>query len=383
MIKQFSIALLAFILVSCAKTNKQSSIENLPEIPVYKVIKTNSIIHNKLVARIKAQKNVEIRSRIKGYIEEILVDEGKEVKKGQALFKLSSPDYMADATKAEATLAKTIAEEHSTKLEVERIEMLVKKDVVAKSELTLAQSKLLIAQSAVAEAKAILKNAKAFLAYTTITAPFDGCINLIPYKIGSYINEGDLLTSISDISNVFAYFNVSETDYLKILKAKHKGENIPNSTVSLILADGKEYRHKGLVETVTSEIDGTTGTITFRARFNNSEKYLKHGASGVIVVDTEIENVLTIPQKAVLEIQDKNFVMVVNRNNSVSMRSVVLGYRQNNNYIVENGLQANELIVAEGGNSIKDGTLIRPIPLSTFEIELWAMKTMPKVRAIQ
>jgi membrane fusion protein (multidrug efflux system) len=367
MIKQFSIALLAFILVSCAKTNKQSSIENLPEIPVYKVIKTNSIIHNKLVARIKAQKNVEIRSRIKGYIEEILVDEGKEVKKGQALFKLSSPDYMADATKAEATLAKTIAEEHSTKLEVERIEMLVKKDVVAKSELTLAQSKLLIAQSAVAEAKAILKNAKAFLAYTTITAPFDGCINLIPYKIGSYINEGDLLTSISDISNVFAYFNVSETDYLKILKAKHKGENIPNSTVSLILADGKEYRHKGLVETVTSEIDGTTGTITFRARFNNSEKYLKHGASGVIVVDTEIENVLTIPQKAVLEIQDKNFVMVVNRNNSVSMRSVVLGYRQNNNYIVENGLQANELIVAEGGNSIKDGTLIRPIPLSTFE----------------
>jgi membrane fusion protein, multidrug efflux system len=196
-----SFTLLALYLVAC--NSKPTTVkEEIQEIPVIKVEKTNSIIHNKIVARIEAQKNVEIRSRIKGYIEEILVDEGKEVKKGQALFRLSSPDYTAEATKAEATLAKTIAEERSAKLEVDRIEVLVQKSVVGKSELALAQSKYQVAESAVSEARAILKNAKAFLAYTTITAPFDGYINRIPYKIGSLINEGDLLTSISDISNV-------------------------------------------------------------------------------------------------------------------------------------------------------------------------------------
>ena len=363
--KLIAYSLFTIGLIACSHRPTAENQET-PEIPVLKVKSSNSMIHNKIVARIEAQKNVEIRSRIKGYIEEILVDEGKEVTKGQALFKLSSPDYMAEATKAEATLAKTVAEEHSTKLEVERVEMLVQKNVIAKSELTLAQSKLQIAQSAVAEAKAIHKNAKAFLAYTTFTAPFDGFINRIPYKVGSLINEGDLLTTISDISNVFAYFNVSETEYLKILKAKRKGENTPESTISLILADGNEYRHKGVVETVTSVIDGSTGTITFRARFNNSDKFLKHGASGTVIVDTEVENVIYIPQTAVMEIQDKNFVLVVDSSNRVSMRSVILGYRVNNNYIVESGIRANETIVAEGATTLREGATIKPIAASNI-----------------
>ena len=240
--------------------------------------------------------------------------------------------------------------------------MLTSKNVVAKSELVLAESKAMVSKAAVSEAKASLKNAEAFFSYTTIVAPFDGVINRIPLKIGSLINEGDLLTSISDISSIYAYFHMPEAEYIKYLMAKRKGDSIPDERkISLELADGSLYKYDGIVETVASEIDGTTGAIAFRAKFINPEKLLKHGASGTVNLETDVENVIMIPQKSVLEIQDKNYVFVVDPTNVVKMRNVNLGNRIGQNYLVNSGLSTNEKIVLEGVQVLREGNVICPI----------------------
>ncbi len=355
----FTSALLA-LLIGC-KNKNASEKEAVPQIPVIEVKYENTVFNNNIVADIQAIKNVEIRTRVKGFLEKILVDEGAEVRKGQPLFKLSSPEYAAEFTKAKSVLQRAIAEEKAANLEVERVRMLVEKNVIAKSELILAESKVQVAAATVAEAKASLNNAKAFMSYCTITAPYDGVINRIPLKMGSLVNEGDLLTSISDISNIYAYFNLSETDYLRYLKAKRKGDSIPDeNNVQLELADGSLYKHKGKVETVASEIEGSTGAIAFRARFINPDKLLKHGASGTIKLSTDVENVIMVPQKAVMEIQDKNYVYRVGKDNRVKMHGIVVGNRKGLNYIVQSGLQTGERIVLEGVQILRDGDQIKP-----------------------
>ena len=356
-----SFLLLVSLLFSCG-TKPKNEVAALPELPVCTIEQRSAVLNTKSVAKIEAVKNVEIRSRIKGYIVEILVDEGAEVRKGQPLFKLNSPEYSAEFTKTEAALSKTIAEQRAAKMEVDRVKMLVDKNIVAPSELELSKSRFEVAQSAVAEANAILKNAKAFLSYTTITAPFDGVINRIPLKVGSLVNEGDLITSISDITAVFAYFNVSESDYLKYLRAKHTGDSLPDEeNVSLFLADGSQYKYKGKIETIASEIDGATGAISFRARFANPQKLVKHGASGTISLKTTLESVILIPQKSIMEIQDKNYVFVLDQENRLSMRSILLGQRIDGNCIVLSGLKVKERIVVEGVSLVKTGDQIKPL----------------------
>ncbi|MDP4201886.1 MAG: efflux RND transporter periplasmic adaptor subunit [Bacteroidota bacterium] len=354
-------AILTCTLISCSK-QKGSDTSSISQIPVFTVNFSNTVFNDNIVTDIQAIKNVEIRTRIKGFLERILVDEGASVRKGQPLFRLASPEYTAELTKAKSLLQRAIAERKAANLEVERVKMLVDKNVVAKSELILAESKAQVALAEENQARASLQNATVFMSYCTITAPFDGVINRIPLKIGSLLNEGDLLTSISDISNIYAYFNLSETDYLRYLKAKQKGDSIPDeNNVQLELADGSLYKHKGKIETVASEIEGSTGAITFRARFVNPERLLKHGATGTIRLSTQLDKVIMIPQKAVLEIQDKNYVFLVQPNNRVKIHEVKLGNRNGLFYMVQSGLSVNDKIVLEGVQILRDGDSIKPV----------------------
>jgi membrane fusion protein (multidrug efflux system) len=353
--------ILLLLLCGC-KDRPKSNPEVLPQIPVITVKPSNIVFNNKIVADIQAIKKVEIRSRIRGFLENIFVDEGMPVRKGQPLFKLSSPEYTAEALKAEATLTRAAAEEKSANLEVERVQLLVKKNVVTQSELILAESKVEIARAAVLEAKANLNNAKAFLAYTTISAPFDGIIDRIPLKMGSLVNEGDLLTTISDITSIYAYFYLPEKEYLQYLLAKQKGDSLPDEkNVHLVLADGSMYKYRGMIETVAGQIDGTTGAIAFRAKFPNPEKLLKHGASGTIKLDTDVDGVIVIPQKSVMAIQDKNYVFSVDSSRMVKMKSIEVGNRIGLNYLVKSGLTKDEKIVLEGVQLLHEGDKINAI----------------------
>ncbi|MDO9155653.1 MAG: efflux RND transporter periplasmic adaptor subunit, partial [Sediminibacterium sp.] len=196
-----------------------------------------------------------------------------------------------------------------------------------------------------------------------IRAPFDGIIDRIPLKMGSLIDPGALLTTISDVHNVFAYFNISENEYLQYRKAVSKGlkEDRP---VNLVLADGTQYGYTGKIETSDGEFNENTGAIAFRARFPNPNKLLKHGASGKARLTTSVENAIIIPQKATFEIQDKTFVFIVDKDNIIQMRAFKPGRRVAQYYIVEAGLKPGEHIVYEGVQSIRQGTKINPMKMN-------------------
>jgi membrane fusion protein (multidrug efflux system) len=241
---------------------------------------------------------------------------------------------------------------------------LVDKNIVSKTNLELAQSKLDAANAKVEEAKSDEANALLNLSFTEIKAPFDGIINRIPNKIGSLIDEGTLLTSISDNQEVFAYFNVSEKEYLDFI-SKPKQEK---QQVELVLVNGQMHKQKGVVETIDGEFDKTNGNIAFRARFSNPDGILKHGSSGKVRLRNELKNAMIISQKSTFEIQEINYVFVVDKDNVVHMKSFVPKFRLPSLYVVESGLLPTDIIIYEGIQRVKEGDKIIPQQISGKEM---------------
>ncbi len=296
------------------------------------------------VSQIRSVRNIEIRAQGKGFLEAVYVDEGRYVKAGQLLFRIMPKLYEAELQKAEASVR---AEE----VELENTKALVAKNIVSKNEQALAQAK-------VDQARAEVALAKLHLSFTEIRAPFDGIIDRLPKKLGSLIDEGDLLTSLSDNSQMFAYFNVSEPEYLDYeTNIKNRG----SSKVKLRLANGKIMSVKGDVETVESEFDSETGNIAFRARFDNPGKLLRNGETGTILMTMPFHNALVIPQKATYELQDKTYVFVIDDKNQVHSRLVHIAGRLPDLYIIDNGLVPGDKILLEGVQKVKDDDKIQYI----------------------
>lgn len=350
------------VAITACKTDKATDLPQTAEIaiPVVRLAPTDTIIFQEYVADIQASKNVEIRAKIQGFIEEILVDEGQEVRKGQPLFRLNSAEYENECAKARANLANARAEAKAAELELKRVKVLVDKQVISKSELELAEARHRSAEARVAEAESVEQNAHIRLSYTFIRSPFNGVIDRIPQKPGSLVDEGTLLTTISDLQQIYAYFSVSENEYLQYLRSKKSNQLTGYDHITLLLADGSKFPYTGRVETMESEFNRQTGSIAFRATFPNPDKILKHGASGKILLQTSMNDALMIPQKAVMEIQDKSFVFVVDKNNKVSMKSFHPKTKIDEYVVVQSGLTEHETIVYEGVQNIRDGSVIRP-----------------------
>lgn len=360
----WSIPLVGVLAISCnTKTNSNSSEEG-KRIPVTTIIEKDISLDRVYVADIQAIQNVELRSRLSGFLEKIHVDEGMFVKKGQLLFTISDEEYKAEVSKAKASLNSIIADAKTVELELERVKMLVNKKILSPTELDVAKAKFSAGNARIEEARAALDHAKAKLSYTHIYAPYDGIIDRIPLKAGSLLEEGTLITSVSDINSVFAYFNISENEYLEYLRTQQRTKDTADEIVHLILSDGKEYQFSGKIETVVSEFQENTGSIAFRARFPNPGHLLKHGATGKIKLTRDVEDALVLPQKAAFEIQDKNYVFVVDKANKISMRNFKPKARLNEFYIVESGLKEGETIVYEGIQNIKDGMVVSPALVS-------------------
>ncbi|MEZ4905972.1 MAG: efflux RND transporter periplasmic adaptor subunit [Spirosomataceae bacterium] len=290
------------------------------------------------------------------------MDEGKFVKKGQVLFRISSQEYRGELLKATAALKSAIAEAKTAELELQNVKKLVDKNVVSKTELEIATAKMDAMKARVEQAQSVEQAASLNLSYAEIKAPFDGVINRIPNRIGSLIDEGTLLTTISDNHEVFAYFNVSEKEYLDF--ATNRLEDEAKNEVALILANNREHSQKGHVETIEGEFDNATGSIAFRARFANPDRILKHGASGKIRILKTVNNALVIPQKSTVEIQDRIYVYVLDKQNKVQMRPFVPKLRMPHLYLVESGLSQNDRIIYEGIQDIKVGMTVQPKMIS-------------------
>jgi RND family efflux transporter MFP subunit len=359
-------AALAITMAIASCNIKGETIKNsdIAEYPVTAVIAKDTVLHHNYVADIQAVRNVEIRARVKGFLDNIYADEGQEVKKGQLLFRINAAEYKAELAKAKAMLSSTIADAKAAGFEVERVRMLVEKKVIAATELEVATAKQEAINARIDEARSAMENIAMRLSYTDIRAPFDGIIDRIPLKAGSLIDEGTLLTTVSDTREMYAYFNVSETEYLEYIKLNKSQEKPANKVVQLILADGSIFPWPGKIETIEGEFEENTGAIAFRARFANPGKLLKHGASGKVQLDNSLENALIVPQKAVFEMQDKNYVFVVDAANKIKMKSIVPKTRFSHFYVVAAGLEQGEQVIYEGVRSCRDGMQIRPLLVS-------------------
>jgi membrane fusion protein (multidrug efflux system) len=258
----------------------------------------------------------------------------------------------------EAELLKAQAEAKAAEIEVQNTKMLSDKNVVSKNELALARAKL-------DQAKAEVSLAKLHLSFTAIKAPFDGTIDRIPLKLGSLVDEGELLTSLSDNSQVFAYFNVSEPEYLDYeTNSKNRGSR----KVGLLLANNQPLGYNGDVETIESEFDHETGNIAFRARFPNPDRLLRNGETGKVLMTVPLKNALIIPQKATYEIQDKMYVFVVDKNGVVRSRNITISSRMPDLFVVASGLAENDKILLEGVQKVKDDDKIKYEYLASREV---------------
>ncbi|MDG2432071.1 efflux RND transporter periplasmic adaptor subunit [Flavobacterium sp.] len=294
------------------------------------------------VSQIRSVKNIEIRALEKGFLQKIYVDEGQFVKQGQLLFKILPTMYEAEYQKA-------IAEVKASEIEMMNTKVLSDKNVVSKNELAVAKARL-------EQAKAELAVANFHLSATNIKAPFSGTIDRIPKKLGSLIDEGELLTSLSDNSQMFAYFNVSEPEYLNYeTDIKNRADN----KVGLLLANGVALKYKGNVEVIESEFDSETGNIAFRSRFPNPDKLLKNGETGKVQMTVPLKNALVIPQKATYEIQDKKYVFVIDNKNKVHSQEIKIKGEIPDLYVIESGLTMGDKILLEGVQKVKENDIIK------------------------
>lgn len=354
--KSIMICLTASLIAFSCKKNEEAPQNDTKELPVFKITTKDTLVSRNYVTDIQAKKNIEIRSRTSGIVQNIYVNEGQAVKKGQLLFKINDSELQMELLKSNATLGQTKAEIKIAEIEVKQLQSLYDKQFIAKNELDLAKAKLQAAKAKnaiiEAEKQAIVQK----IGFTNISAPFNGVIDVIPFKEGSLITDGDLLTTLSQLDEVYAYFSIPENRYFELIAQDKLGKH---SKIDLVLPNGIKYEFNGDLKTAEGEIDPTTGTIRYKVAFPNPNRLIKHGTSGKLEISEYKSNSILIPKKSTFSIQDKIYVFVVDKDNKVKMKSIEAPQTIGESYIVSNGLVSGETIVYEGTQSIKDGDVIK------------------------
>lgn len=369
---QAATAICAMALLTACQSGSNSQSRKSDAIPVTILQATTIELPRTYVADVQAIQFVEIKPKVEGYVEQVLVDEGEFVKKGQALFRLSSSNYAEAVKEAEANYKQAQVQLEMANYETERIGRLVDKQIISQIKLDQSKRAQEVARMQVEQARAQMQRAQMNLQYTTITSPFTGYIDRIPYKTGSLVNPESLLTTVSDISEVFAYYKVNENEYLRIKRAQIEGHDLRQmENVELILSDGSVYPYKGKLETVEGDFERGTGSIAFRVRFPNPDGLLKHGVTGKVRLMTRMEDICLIPQKSTFEIQDFTYTYTVDSTNTAKVRNFNPIQRYQNYYITRD-LSPGTTIVYEGVQMVKDGSKIKTdtVPFESIKKEL-------------
>lgn len=332
-----SVTLLALVLALACHA-EQHSHHDKPKLLATSPLRQDTEVVKDYVAQVRAIQHIDVRALERGYLQGIFVDEGQHVKRGQRMFQIMPMLYQAELQKAEA-------EAEFTQIEYNNTKVLADGNVVSPNELALAKAK-------VDKTQAELSLAKVHRGLTEIRAPFDGIMDRFQVRLGSLVDEGELLTTLSDVSQVWVYFNVTEAEYLDF-KSSHADEQ--PMPVKLLMANGKLFEQRGKVETIESDFNNETGNIAFRATFPNPNGLLRHGETGKILMSNSLPNALIIPQKATFEVLDKKFVFVIDENNTVKSREIEITVEMPQVYVVAKGLAETDTILLEGLRRVHDG----------------------------
>ncbi len=366
-------AVVSIILYSCGSSAAPGAAMGAmppPQLPVIAVVTSPATIYKEYSASLEGRVNVEIRPQVEGYLEKIYVDEGAYVKAGQPLFKINDRPYNEQLNSAQSSVLAAQANVQKAQVEVDRLVPLVDNKVISEVQLKTARAALDAAKAAEEQAKAGVGNARINVGYTYITAPVSGYIGRIPYKTGSLVGKSETmpLTVLSDINEVYAYFSMTEQDFI-IFKQQFAGNTIEEKVkkvpgVELLLADNSVYAQKGKISSIDGQFDRTTGTISFRATFPNAGGMLRSGNTGKIRIPQLLSEVVIVPQEATFEIQDKVFVFAVGDSNKVASKPIGIAGKTASWYFVESGLKPGEKIVFAGTGNLQDGMVIVPQPIS-------------------
>ncbi|MBX0290453.1 efflux RND transporter periplasmic adaptor subunit [Hymenobacter sp. HSC-4F20] len=324
---------------SCSQHHeaKEEKVKFLVTSPLQK----DTTITKEYVSQIHSIQHIEVRALEKGYLQKIFVDEGQHIQQGQVMFQIMPLLYQAELKKAEA-------EAKFVNIEYQNTKKLADGNVVSSNELALSQAKL-------EKAKAEVALAQTHLGFTTIKAPFSGIMDHFQARLGSLVDEGDLLTTLSDNSKMWVYYNVPEAEYLSY--KTHAQDNTPMQ-VKLRMANNEVFQYPGVVQTIEADFNNETGNIAFRATFPNPKGLLRNGETGSVLMTVPMKNALIIPQKATFEVLEKKFVYVVDSKRKVHQREVTVGAEMPDLFLVSGGLQAGDKIMLEGIRKVKEGDKI-------------------------
>lgn len=374
MIKQLFIAgasavSLSIMIASCSSGGQQGPVQGqAPQIAVQTLSVGSSALDHVYPATVKGKTDIEIRPQISGFITKVHVDEGQRVSKGQTLFTIDQVQYQAAVDQAQAQLASAQTAVQTAQLTADNKQRLFDKNIISEYENQLAKNNLATAKATLAQAQAALTNAQKNLSYTVVTAPSDGVVGMIPSREGSLASPSMVpaLTTVSDNSEVYAYFSLTERDLLDMTdngEATLQERIAVMPEVKLRLSDGNIYPLSGKVATVSGVIDNSTGSASVRALFKNNNGMLRSGSTGQILLPVTQDSVIIIPQKATYELQDRRFVYVVTDSNTVVSRPVVVDpLNDGKTFVVNSGLNPGERIALEGvGVTLRDGMKITPV----------------------
>jgi membrane fusion protein (multidrug efflux system) len=298
-------------------------------------------LNDEYVCQIRAIQHIEIRSLEKGYLQNVLVDEGETVHQGQLLFQVKPNVYEAD-------VQKQAAEVELSKIELQNNQALVDQDIISPTEAAMSAAKL-------AKVKAELELAKTHLGFTEIRAPFDGLVGRFgDIRLGSLLEENELLTTLSDTHRVWVYFNVPEAQYLDYMQHRKQGQN-----VQLELSNAEIYPEPGKIETIQSDFNSTSGNVAFRASFSNPHRLLRYGQTGKILWPKKIAQAVIVPQKSTFEVLDKRFIFVVDKSGVIHEREIKVAREEPNIYVVASGIAPDEMFLLERQNKLDKGDKIR------------------------
>ncbi len=357
--KRFFIATAVLLLLAACKEQRQSEGEKYR---IFTVEPVDQTLTSNYTATLRGRQFVEVRPQVSGMITDIRINEGDAVRKGQTLFIIDQVPYKAALETAIANVKSAEAKLATAQLLADSKEELFKEQVVSEYDLQTAKNALAEAEAALAQAKAQETNARNDLSYTEVKSPVDGVASMIPYRVGALVSSSiaEPLVTVSDDTEVYAYFSMSENQILDLLqqygslqKAK---EQMPD--VQLMLSNGNLYAQQGKIDAISGTVDEGTGAVSLRATFANPDRLLRNGGSASVVVPTVYKNSLVIPQSATYELQNRIFVWKVVDGKTQSAPVTVYKYNDGQNYIVLSGLTAGDVIVAEGAGLLREGIAV-------------------------
>lgn len=341
-VNTLALALCSLSLSACNMSHGEERHEEPHKIVATSPQSQNVTITQQYVCQIHSQRHINVRALEMGYLEAVQIKEGQRVKEGDVLFDVRPILYQTkfEAEQAEADLAQ---------LELKYSRKLLEDKVVHQNQVKLLEVKL-------AKAQARAKQAKAELDFATIKAPFDGIVDRLHHQQGSLVQESEILTTLSDNSVMWVYFNVPEARYLEYMA--EQGQSTESPDIELVLANGSTFEHAGKIGAIEADFNNTMGTVSFRADFPNPDRLLRHGQTGTVLIHRKLNDAIVIPQRATFENLAKKYVYVVDKDDVVHQREIVIQHELEDIYVISSGPGVDERIVLEGIRQVRDGDTV-------------------------